>query len=62
MVKPETEGRHNLMAVLITSGTHVNSQEQQFFKAIGARIAQARKHQNLTQQQLAEQLGIAQQT
>lgn len=50
------------MTVRIPSGTHVNSQEQQFFKAIGARIAQARKCQGLTQQQLADQLGIAQQT
>jgi len=50
------------MTVRIASGTHVNSQELQFFRAIGARIAQARKSQGLTQQQLADQLGIAQQT
>ncbi len=36
--------------------------EQQFFKALGARLAELRKEQGLTQQQLAEQLGIAQQT
>lgn len=40
----------------------MNSQDEQFFKAIGARIASARKAQRLTQQQLADQLGIAQQT
>jgi len=50
------------MAVLIPNGIHVNSQESKFFKALGARIAQARKEQGLTQQQLAEQLGIVQQT
>lgn len=36
--------------------------DEQFFKALGARIASARKTHKLTQQQLAEQLGIAQQT
>ena len=50
------------MAVLIPRRTHVNSQEKQFFKALGLRIAQARRNQNLTQQQLADHLGIAQQT
>jgi transcriptional regulator with XRE-family HTH domain len=40
----------------------VNSKDTLFFKALGARIAQARKDQNVTQQQLADQLGIAQQT
>jgi len=33
-----------------------------FFKKLGARIAQARKDRDLTQVQLAERLGIAQQT
>jgi transcriptional regulator with XRE-family HTH domain len=41
---------------------NVNSKDERFFKAMGARIAQARKDQNLTQQQVSEQLGIAQQT
>ena len=50
------------MAVLIPSRTPVNSQDEQFFKALGSRIASARKAQRLTQQQLADQLGIAQQT
>ncbi len=50
------------MTVRISGGTHVNSQEMEFFKTIGGRIAQARKDQGFTQQQLAEHLGIAQQT
>jgi len=50
------------MAVLISHRTTVNSQDEQFFKALGARIAQARKEQGLTQQQLADHLGIVQQT
>ena len=50
------------MAVLIPNRTPVNSQDEQFFKALGARIAQARKEQGLTQQQLADHLGIVQQT
>ena len=40
----------------------MDSQDEQFFKALGARIASARKAQHLTQQQLADQLGVAQQT
>jgi transcriptional regulator with XRE-family HTH domain len=40
----------------------VNSHETEFFKALGARITQARKEQGLTQQQLADHLGIVQQT
>ena len=36
--------------------------EQQFFKTLGTRIAQLRKDQGLSQQALADQLGIAQQT
>ena len=35
--------------------------EQEFFKTLGARIADLRKAQGLTQQQLAEPLQIAQQ-
>jgi transcriptional regulator with XRE-family HTH domain len=38
------------------------AREEQFFKALGARIAELRKEQGLSQQALAEQLGIAQQT
>lgn len=33
-----------------------------FFKELGARVAKARKARGLTQQQLADQLGISQQT
>ena len=40
----------------------MSPEEQAFFKALGARIAALRKQQDLTQVQLAEQLGIAQQT
>jgi transcriptional regulator with XRE-family HTH domain len=40
----------------------VDSQDAQFFKVMGARIARARKALNLTQQQLADGLGIVQQT
>jgi len=36
--------------------------EEQFFKSLGARIAELRKEQGLSQQALAGQLGIAQQT
>ena len=36
--------------------------EKSFYADLGKRIAQIRKAQNLTQTQLAEQLGIAQQT
>ena len=39
-----------------------NTKDEEFFKAMGSRVAQARKSQGITQQQLAEQLGIAQQT
>ena len=40
----------------------MSPQEQALFKALGARIAALRKQQGLTQTQLAEELGIAQQT
>lgn len=40
----------------------MTSDEQQFFKALGTRIAQLRHEQGLSQQALADQLGIAQQT
>ena len=36
--------------------------DEQFFKELGARIAELRKEQGLSQQALADQLGIAQQT
>ena len=39
----------------------VSPDEKRYFKELGGRIAQLRKEQNLTQQQLADELGIAQQ-
>src|SRR5438128_2611572 len=42
--------------------TTMNTQDERFFKELGARIASARKAHGLTQQQLAGQLGLAQQT
>ena len=35
--------------------------EKDYFKVLGSRVAQLRKHQNLTQVQLAEALGMSQQ-
>ncbi len=40
----------------------MNTRDEQFFKELGTRIALARKDHGLTQQELAEQLGVAQQT
>jgi transcriptional regulator with XRE-family HTH domain len=39
----------------------VTHEEKRFFKELGGRIAELRKAQNLTQQQLADELGLAQQ-
>jgi len=39
----------------------VSPQDQRFFKALGVRIAELRKAQSFTQQQLAELLGLSQQ-
>ena len=50
------------MAVVTTRRFNVDSPDKEFFKAMGARIARARKALNLTQQQLAVELGIVQQT
>ena len=51
------------MAEFTTRRTPVNSKDEQFFKALGARVAQARRAHNITQQQLCDQLGgIPQQT
>ncbi|BEN88275.1 hypothetical protein AI2618V1_2680 [Serratia marcescens] len=51
------------MATLTQQQRHaMNTKDERFFKELGARIALARKELQLTQQQLAEQLGIAQQT
>ncbi len=40
----------------------IGKDEKAFFARIGARIAQVRKAQNITQAQLAELLGVSQQT
>ena len=50
------------MLVLLSSRTRMNGKDQDFFKALGARIAQARKAQDSTQQEVADRLGIAQHT
>ena len=51
------------MAVIATSWPSMKSQDEHvFFKSLGSRIAQARKAQHQTQQQVADRLGIAQQT
>ena len=50
------------MLVHIPIGTAMSSTDQEFFRAMGARITDARKARNLTQQDLADRLGIAQQT
>ena len=42
--------------------THMAAKDSAFFKALGERIADARKERGMTQQALAELLGIAQQT
>jgi len=51
-----------LMSVFIRNPIIVNTKDEQFFKDLGARIAEARRSHGITQQALAEQLGIAQQT
>lgn len=50
--------------VLISESTAVaiSPDDRAFFQALGARIAQLRKEQNITQAQLAETLDISQQT
>ncbi|MFO0089646.1 MAG: helix-turn-helix transcriptional regulator [bacterium] len=40
----------------------ISSDERQFFVTMGERIAQLRKERNITQTQLAEVLGVSQQT
>ena len=50
------------MAVQISGGATVNGQDETFFKELGLRITGARKARDLTQQQLADQLGLAQQS
>lgn len=59
---PPTETGAIVMAVQTLLPLLMNARDEDFFKGLGARIAQARKDQGLTQQQLADQLGIPQQT
>ncbi|MDR0780683.1 MAG: helix-turn-helix domain-containing protein [Pseudomonadales bacterium] len=50
------------MAPIISSTDDVKTSDEQLFRELGARIASTRKARSLTQVQLAERLGIAQQT
>ena len=43
-------------------GRSMTSDDKQFFKELGARVAQLRKQAGLSQQAVADELGIAQQT
>jgi transcriptional regulator with XRE-family HTH domain len=55
-----------MLCTLIDSWDHpeniVAASDRPFYRALGLRIAEARKTAGLTQTQLAEQLGLAQQT
>lgn len=51
----------NLMAPHSPTTDAVTHEEKRFFNELGGRIAQLRKDQNLTQQQLADELGVNQQ-
>lgn len=56
-----------LAPALSSSSSHsmaatVTPHDEHFFKALGARIAELRKEQGLSQQALADELGVAQQT
>jgi len=53
------------MAVLVcepTAAMAISSEEREFFVAMGERIASLRRANNVTQVQLAEALGVSQQT
>jgi transcriptional regulator with XRE-family HTH domain len=50
------------MPSLIDLSGFMATNDKAFFKALGVRIAQLRKEQGLSQQALADELGIAQQT
>lgn len=50
------------MLIHIPIGTDMSSTDQEFFKAMGTRISSARKARDLTQQDMADRLDIAQQT
>ncbi|MGH8703585.1 MAG: helix-turn-helix domain-containing protein [Burkholderiales bacterium] len=61
MSTPKRKPPGKLMAPLDRPVEAVTPEEKRFFKELGSRIAELRKEQNLTQQQLADELGIAQQ-
>ncbi|WP_420997903.1 helix-turn-helix domain-containing protein [Cupriavidus sp. 30B13] len=50
------------MTLITSLIADVKVKDEQLFRELGARIAQARKARGLTQVQLSERLGIAQQT
>lgn len=50
------------MTVPVLPRTSMNSQDAPFFKALGSRITAARKALSLTQQQMADRMGVVQQT
>jgi len=50
------------MASLLHRIKAVTPKDKRFYEALGQRVAEARKAQALTQQQLAKRLGISQQT
>ena len=50
------------MALIDRVSTAMDVQEEKYFKALGARLAEARKAERLTQTELAERLDIPQQT
>ncbi len=57
-----TETELNLMAVTTSWPSMKTKDEQAFIKELGSRIANARKAQHRTQQEVADHLGIAQAT
>jgi len=50
------------MAVSLRIADAMNSKDETFFKKLGTRVAQARRSQGLTQEELSAHLGIPQQT
>jgi transcriptional regulator with XRE-family HTH domain len=58
----EAKSGDMLMASLSQWTYAMTAQDNSFYQAMGKRIAQFRKAQNMTQTQLADALGIAQQT
>lgn len=50
------------VAVIDRVSAAMDSKDEAFFKELGARLAEARKGQRLSQAELAERVGVAQQT